>query len=251
MENNDLNKREERFGLTNQSNRSGRVLAGLVIVLVGVALLSRQLDFIVLPRWVFTWKMLLIVIGLFISFKHSFRNVGGIILILIGGVFLIEDIVPGLTFRTYIIPVGIIIVGLWMILFPSRRSQYKERWRRTFDKDSESKEDVLDTVTVFGGIKKNIISKDFKGGEVTTVFGGTELNLTQADFELETTIEIVQVFGGTKLIVPANWEIKSELTAILAGIDDKRLPVANVTGPRKVLILKGTSFLGGIEIRSY
>ena len=101
-------------------------------------------------------------------------------------------------------------------------------------------------------MKKNIISKNFRGGESVTVFGGTEINLTQADISGAVGLEITQIFGGTKLIVPANWTVQSkELVAILGGIDDKRPPVPNAGAPEKVLILKGTCLLGGIEIRSY
>ncbi len=44
-------------------------------------------------------------------------------------------------------------------------------------------EDYIDAVTVFGGVKKNILSKNFRGGDVTTFMGGTELNLTHADIQ--------------------------------------------------------------------
>jgi hypothetical protein len=41
--------------------------------------------------------------------------------------------------------------------------------------------------------------------------------------------------------------------AIFGGVDDKRPMLANPTGEEtnKILILKGTCLLGGIDIRSY
>lgn len=36
------------------------------------------------------------------------------------------------------------------------------------------------------------------------------------------TLEITTIFGGTKLIIPSNWEIKSEAVMIFGGIEDKR-----------------------------
>jgi hypothetical protein len=56
--------------------------------------------------------------------------------------------------------------------------------------------------------------------------------------------------GGAKLVLPAHWNVKSEITAIMAGIDDKRQRAAAMD-PNKTLTLKGSVFMGGIEIRNY
>jgi predicted membrane protein len=56
--------------------------------------------------------------------------------------------------------------------------------------------------------------------------------------------------GGTKLIVPPHWEIRSQLTSIFGNVEDKRQQHATVN-PEKVLILDGSSVFGGIEIRNY
>jgi hypothetical protein len=65
------------------------------------------------------------------------------------------------------------------------------------------------------------------------------------------TIEVTTIFGGTKLIIPSNWEIKSEAVMIFGGIEDKRR-MQTITGPpEKTLLLKGTVLFGGIEIKSY
>jgi predicted membrane protein len=81
-------------------------------------------------------------------------------------------------------------------------------------------------------------------------FGGSEINLMQADIKGRVKIEVVQVFGGTKIIVPANWIVQSEMLAIFGGIEDKRPPQLN-TIPDKILIIEGTSIFGGIDIKSF
>ena len=75
-------------------------------------------------------------------------------------------------------------------------------------------------------------------------------SLTQADFTGVIRMDVTQVMGGTKIIVPAHWEVRSEITAIFAGFEDKRQQPA-VTNPEKVLILDGTSFFGGIELKNF
>jgi hypothetical protein len=72
----------------------------------------------------------------------------------------------------------------------------------------------------------------------------------QADLKGRAKIEVVQVFGGTKIIVPANWTIHSEMVAIFGGIEDKRPPQLNAI-PDKILVIVGTSIFGGIDIKSF
>jgi predicted membrane protein len=112
-------------------------------------------------------------------------------------------------------------------------------------------EDFIDSTSIFGGIKKNIISKNFKGGDITNIMGGSEIDLTQADIHGTVRIDLTQVFGGTKLIVPSNWQVKAQMAAIFGGVEDKRSIQNTALDPNKILLLDGTSIFGGIEIRSY
>jgi len=120
----------------------------------------------------------------------------------------------------------------------------------TADTDGKRADNWLEVVTIFGNVKKLVYSKNFKGGDVVSIFGGAEINLTHADFNGNITIELVQIFGGAKLIVPPHWQIRSEMIAVFGGIEDKR-PPQNTYDEDKVIILNGTTFFGGIEIRSY
>lgn len=113
----------------------------------------------------------------------------------------------------------------------------------------ESSEDALEASVVFGSIKKNIISKDFKGGEVNCVFGGAVINLTQADINGKAVLEVNCVFGGAKLIVPQHWQVQAgELVTVMGGIDDKRPQQGASANTDKILVLKGSAVFGGIEI---
>ena len=84
-------------------------------------------------------------------------------------------------------------------------------------------DDYIDAVSVFGGVKKTILSKDFKGGDIVNIFGGAEMDLTQADINGRVILDITQIFGGTKIVVPSHWQVVSDIAAVFAGVDDKRL----------------------------
>ncbi len=241
----------------------GRAWTGVFILLIGiVALLKAAL--VPLPDWFFSWQMFLIALGVFIGIRHRFYGMTWLILILIGGAFLAEDIYPDLEMRRYTWPVIMIILGILFILRPRKRWHWEYNQKKNPDEPGASttapvadadttysKEDYVNATSVFGGTKKNILSKNFKGGEIVNIFGGTELNLSQADITDEAVIEMTTIFGGTKLIIPSNWTVKSDAAVIFGGIEDKR-PVTPVEeSNHRTLRLKGTVIFGGIDIKSY
>lgn len=251
-------QQEEMMKEWESANRRGRLFGGLFIVAIGGLFLLRELG-IWLPEWLFTWQMLLIAIGVFIGLKHSFRNFGWIIMILIGSAFMLKEYYPNFQFSNLIWPVVIILAGIFIIFKPRRREcrgrmewhhdRYKREWSTT---GGESREDFLDFNAVFGGIKKNVITKTFRGGEINAVFGGAEVNLMQADFTGTIELEINSVFGGTRLIIPSNWTVKSEVAAVMGSVEDKRMIMKDVhADPNKILILRGNAVFGGIDIQSY
>lgn len=229
----------------------GRVFGGILIVVVGTVLLLKQLG-VTLPSFFFTWEMLLIVIGLYAGLKHNFKRPGWLVLVSVGLLFMLDDVFPGIQISQYFWPVVIIVFGAMMIFTAGKRKERWKDWHRCqLQHNQNSAENMLDVFSMMGGVKKNVISKEFKGGEITCIMGGAEVNLSQADFEGRAVLEITQIFGGTTLIIPANWQIESESVAILGGIDDKRNVAEHHYPSTKILVLKGVTFFGGIEIKSY
>jgi predicted membrane protein len=265
--------------------RNGKALAGIILLAVGGMLLLRQLDFFFFPHWLFTWPMWLIFWGLFIGAKSNFHRPSSFVLLVLGVIFLINENVHGA--GDIVWPLGIIAFGLWMIL--RRNGTYdKDQWKKGYNNKWDWRfhanvnpsqppvsdttytevpntevppvrpssypptgDDYLDAVSVFGGVKKIILSKDFKGGEIVNIFGGAELDFTQADINGRVIIDITQIFGGTKIIVPSNWQVVSDIAAVFASVDDKRMKTTAPLNSNKILVLKGVSIFAGIDIRSY
>jgi len=235
------------------TSRNGRVIGGLIVIAIGTVLLARQAGADI-PYWVFKWEMLLIVLGFYVGARHNFRNWGWLVPVFIGTAFLLDDMIPEINIGHLVWPVIIIGVGVSMILRSRTRSKDDlfKRWERHAAQTTSTGEGFFESVTIFGETKKQILSKDFKGGESVCVFGGMEVNLTQADIHGRVVVELVQVFGGAKLIVPAHWKIETEeMVSIFGGLNDKRLLHNAVTDETKVLVLRGTSIFGGIDIKSF
>lgn len=253
MQNEDF--REKQVTSRSRKNKQGNALAGILLLVAGGALLLRQLGFYI-PHWLFTWPMILIVVGLFVGIQTNFRDYGWLVIFGIGAFFLAHHELAEYDISRFIIPLIVIGVGIIVLLAPDKKWKHRKEAEiaalqaEPIIEEGGIKADALDATAIFGNIKKVIYSKNFKGGEVVSVFGGAEINLSQADIKGPVVLEIVQIFGGMKLIIPPHWEIRSEAVAILGGIEDKR-PPQPITNPDKVLILQGTAIFAGIEIKSY
>lgn len=258
MENNFSDKRKDE----------GRIIGGLILVGVGAALLLRNTGF-PLPYWLFSWPMILILIGIYSGVKHNFSNSSWMVLIAVGGFFLIDRIIPDLSLAPYFWPLLIIALGVIFIIKPKKGKwldfSYDEKkfavsntttidWEQTkensgFTTDSN---DFLKVDSVFSGVQRKVVSKNFQGGKVACVFGGADINLTQADINGKVEIKFDVVFGGAKIIVPPHWNIYNQIDGAFHGVDDKRkFNSAVVIDPEKILILRGSVVFGGIEIKSY
>lgn len=230
---------------TDSSNNG--LWGGVVVLIIGLIFLLRKMD-LHLPDWVFSWPMVLILIGFVMGVKRKFQGAAWFILTFVGTVFLVNDIVPfEWHLQRFFWPIILIIIGVYMIgRATSRNKRYEEIMSES---STASREDFLQSTTIFSGTNKVILSKNFQGGTVTTIFGGTELNFMQADINGEVILDVTTMFGGVELIVPSHWDVKIDVNTIFGGIEDKRMVVPASAG--KVLVLKGSCTFGGVDLKSY
>lgn len=239
-------------------SHSSRAWPGLFIVVVGVVLLMRQLGFM-FPYWFFQWPMILIAVGFFVGIRHGFRGLGWAMLMFIGALFLAGNVLTDYNLKPYIGPVIVITLGLILVFRPKgrfRRMQDEEPAEPALPQADDSRtrgfvdsNDILDTVCIFSGTKKNIVSKNFKGGDLVNIMGGSEISLVNADFNGKIMIDVTCIFGGAKLYVPSSWNLQNDIVGVFGGIDDKRT-FSTATDLNKTLVLSGVCIFGGVEIRS-
>ncbi|MES1216063.1 MAG: LiaF domain-containing protein [Bacteroidota bacterium] len=252
-------RNRRRWGRDADDDGRGRAWTGVLFLVIGGVALLKSFRYPI-PDYIFNWQALLVTIGLFTGFKHNFRGGAWFIMILVGTAFWLNEFVFKGDLDKHEWPIILIGMGLFFIFRPHRRSLRKEwdikkktdQWSTEITgEETFIKEDFIDATSIFGSTKKNILSKNFKGGDITNIFGGTELNLTQADIQGVATIDITTIFGGAELIVPSHWAVKSEIVTIFGGVEDKRSVSTLTSVPDKALVLKGTIIFGGIEIKSF
>lgn len=273
----------------NIDGRSNRMWSGLIVLLIGIVFLLSNFG-IDMPHWLFSWSTFLLVIGLIVGAKRNYNGGGWLIMVLIGAYFTLTDMTD-MNLSKYYLSFALIALGLYLVLKPRKsfmtRMQEKEqkltkkmadfggagsyeatgtsgandtagdtdRFKATDGSGAEEQpltgDDFVDSVNVFAGSKQNIFSKNFQGGDVISIFGGCELNLTHADFKDAVVIEVVALFGGLKIVVPPTWRVKSEVTAIFGGLEDKRTVLPPAGQQEKIIRIKGLALFGGISVTNY
>jgi predicted membrane protein len=230
----------------NVTNR--RLLFGVFLITVGVFWILVRLNLIpdVWTDILISWQMLLIGIGVFSLIGGN--RTAGIVLILIGGFFLIDEVVDiPYSIRQIGWPLLIIGVGFALILTHRNRQVQPPKFELA-NKGTE----YFDDFVIFGGREIVINSKSFLGGKITSIFGGAEYDLRQALLsENGAIIDCVCIFGGSSFRVPPDWNIKNEIATVFGAFTDKRgLSVPGVYPDQsKTLILKGFSAFGGVEVK--
>lgn len=123
-----------------------------------------------------------------------------------------------------------------------------------FSRSSQRKksvsDDALQTYALFAGLEIREQSHNFKGGQVTAIFGGVDLDLRDIEIKDEKAeLDLTVVFGGVKMIVPEHVQIEVTGLPIFGGFEDKtRHHSKKEATDLPVLKLNCLAVFGGIEI---
>lgn len=232
---------------------SNRFIIGILLIIAGFILILEKTT--VLPDpinnfiddIVFSWQMLLIVIGV-ITLTGSGNKTPGIVLIAVGGFFMIPQLFSHYFHSfNFFWPALFIVIGI-VILINSRRIGEVIR-----PANVDSRADMIDYVNVFSGAERQLITDNFMGGRITSVFGGGEVDLTRSKLAAgNNVIEITCIFGGTTLIVPENWTVIIDVTPVLGGFTDARKLSGDVVkDTTRTLTIKGLVLFGGGELKCH
>jgi len=222
------------------------VIAGFILILEKTTVLPDQLDHFI-DDIIFSWQMLLIVIGI-ITMTGSGNKTPGIVLISVGGFFLIPELFTDyFESFNFFWPALFIVIGVVMLINSRRLGDSIKTW------STDSKADMIDYVNVFSGAERQLITDNFMGGKITSVFGGGEVDLTRSTLQPgNSVIELTCIFGGTTIIVPESWNVIIDVTPILGGFSDgRRLSGEVLKDTTKTLTIRGLVIFGGGEIKCH
>ncbi len=240
----------------NKNHLDKKMLAGGLLIVAGALLFFDTFDLVYfnISHYIFSWKTLMIGIGIVMLSSPERKNTA-YVLIGLGILFWLPSIFH-YNIRLNQVFWPLVLIGVGALILTRRRIHSSGHSTRTFDgpggKTSEMDMDYLDDISILGGGNKRVQSNNFKGGRITAIFGGSEFDLKSADISPEgCVIDLFTMFGGSKLIIPEDWRIKSDVFSLFGGFSDKRSIRPSDGDPAKTLVLKGFAMFGGIEVKNY
>jgi hypothetical protein len=213
------------------------VLAGTVLVVLGVLFLLDAFDVLsageVIGNW---WPIVIVAIGFVRLVGRPPDPLGGGITTAIGLVLLgvTLDVIEG-SVLALVWPLALMAFGAYLVFFRSRT--------RSRPQDV----DAVSAVVIFSGRELAPTSQAFTGGSLVALFGGIELDLRGCLLAEGAHLDVTTAFGGCDIRVPPGWRIDVRGPAILGGVDNgARGQVLPPDAP--TLSLRVLAVLGGVEV---
>ena len=245
-----------------QANSNKRFYFGVILIAIGLIMILEKLNLIPesVSHVLLSWKMLLVGIGV-LSLIAGNRT-GGIILILIGGFFMIPELfdIPD-ELREIYKPLILVAIGAALLLrqrgipFPTIHSSVIGDAPLEAEKiPNDNTHNTFDDFVIFGGREIFINSQAFAGGKATSIFGGMEFDMRKASLAPGgAVIDCVSVFGGCEFKIPMDWNVRNEVTTLFGAFTDKRGDTYNERyyDPSKIIVIKGVAIFGGIEVKHF
>lgn len=269
---------------------TGRILMGALLVAAGVSLLIERLGAMPTAWRLGIWPVLLMGCGLARMLQPRARGREGLFFVLVGGWWLACS-TGWLSFeRTW--PLLVVAIGVSMMFqaatvadgevfepFGRRGRRRAAPWlllailggaaisgglpRRSYATASESG-DGLRVYSVLGGSRNRVQPGRFTGGEVVSIMGSSTVDLHEVVLApgQTVTIDVFTMMGGGSIRVPESWAVDLEVSPVLGGVKDQRLPRGDwpstatppdnpaSAGQPPRLIVRGLVVMGGLVIKS-
>ena len=214
-----------------------RTATGILIIVFGIVTLLGSLDVIDFGNLLGTWWPILIIIASILILLNDTKRF----------VLPLSGIAAGLLWQ--LDELDVIEFNVWQLFWPAiiiaiGWSILKDRKGAVTDTHDEN----FDTINaILGGVETKNESKQYTGGKLFAMMGGGVLDLRHATIKKEATIEVFALMGGFEIKVPEGWVVRSKVTPILGGVENKTL--SHEKANRPVLNIVGTAVMGGVEVK--
>lgn len=228
---------------------SGRVVAGVIVVAIGVGFLldtAGVIDFgDLISDW---WPLIIVAVGVAQLATRSGAPVGGLVVIATGLALLAWTLgyLPR-NIWSYFWPVVIIAVGLAILL--GMGSGRGGSTARGWGASQTTGEAEFERSATFGSSETRAESQTFRGARLNATFGGLRLDLRGAKVAPDgATVTANATFGGIEILVPADWRVRVDGSGLLGGFES-RAP-APAEGQAPALVVRGSATFGGVEVKT-
>ncbi len=221
-----------------QPVRLPQLLFGMLLLLLGLALLLNRLEIVdvsfrvLVGTW---WPLLIVAAGLAALMTVPRAWPGPVALIAVGVFFQLARLdLFDIELSSLIWPIILIAIGLSLLVRFGRPT-------------SDSAESIRSTVFWWGSARKSR-SPNFRSAVLTAVMGGIELDLREADIQRRADISIFTFWGGVEVKVPPTWRVTVRGLPLLGGWEDKTVEPTDPNAPE--LVVHVTTVMAGAEIKN-
>lgn len=224
-------------------NQVNKIMWGLAFIIIGIIIGTNALEITDIDIFFNGWWTLFIIVPCFIGlFNKNERIIGNLIGLIIGVSLLLSTrgIIDFNTITSLIFPFIFIVIGLSIIFNNAIKNSVSEKVRK-MDKDGFDS-----IVATFAEQIVKVEDEKFNGASLDAVFGSVVLDLTKAKLEKDNVIKSSNIFGGAKILVPSNVNIKIKSTPIFGGVSNK---ISNSKENSKTIYIEAFCLFGGLEVK--
>ncbi|MGH9363674.1 MAG: LiaI-LiaF-like domain-containing protein [Thermoanaerobaculia bacterium] len=223
---------------------TGRLVAGLIILGLGVLFLLDNLEIIDAGRLRDWWPALLIGIGVsHLLSRDSGRRGWGMVFVAAGGFFLLRNFHIVQWRWREVWPFLLVLLGASLV--------WRSLRRPTIGPDKTGLKRDVNEFAILGGGERIVRSREFRGGDVTAIMGGFMVDLREAELAAEgARIEVFVMMGGLEFKVPESWDVVLNATPIMGSSEHKARSGGVPGTPVRTLTISGLVLMGGIEVKN-
>lgn len=219
--------------------RISSTLWGLILIALGIGIVGDMAGAwemnLLFAGW---WTVFIIVPAVLGMIEHGIRIGNSIGLVL--GVALLaccQGWLPWEVLSRMLVPTVMIIIGGVMV--------FKNLFHLNLGRVKVPNEKRMEEMVVFSG--KNLVIQDqFYGIDGEAIFGGLTIDLRGAKIEENISIDVLAVFGGVDILLPANVSVKVSDLSLFGGCSNSR-NYSPVDGP--TVYVNATALFGGVEVK--
>lgn len=200
------------------------------------------------------WPVIIIALGIKLLFNSEPKHkIQGSMIITLGILFQINELeIIDLNFWSILWPVLLIFAGISLITNVQKR-RYKLHKDHLFNdsckKEEITEDDFVNVECVLSSVKKNLMTNEFKGGEITGVMGSVEIDMRRSTLsETGGILSLSTVMGNIELFLPQDWNIFVKTEVVLGNVENTTINKFDIDQP--YIEIRASAVMGNIEIRN-
>ena len=138
--------------------------------------------------------------------------------------------------------VGLVVLGFWAGLMAAAAMM-----KRVLRSRGDVESDEVALVAIFDGIDLVSRASAFRGGSMFAWFGGISVDLRAATLSSDGAhLDLHALNGGIAITVPEGWRVRSNMAALVGGVDVRGPEPEAADAP--TLTLEGFAAFGGVAV---